>query len=889
VQSFFYKPALLTACLLIRTLLYGQVVISGTVTDTSGKPLATVDVILQKKSGLVLAFAPTNNRGAYKISYAGIMGNDTLLVEVNSIGYFIQQHLVRATVDTINFKLRESFTSLPQVVVKGRKSLVEAEGDTLSYNVASFTAPQDRVIGDIIKKLPGINVDENGKITYQGKDLNQFYIDGDNLLDGKYNIATQNLPADMVDKIQVLDNHQPIKVLKNVVQSDNAAINIVLKDKSRIKLAGNGEAGAGVPGVYTATVNAMLFKKQYKFINYIKADNTGDDLNDELMSQFGTVYENKPVSLLSISGTIPPLKKARYLFNNAALASINDLFTVASAAQLKLNAYFITDRQYQNNSYSSDYFLPVDTLHYYEQQNNLFNNNSFSTQLNLNINRSTYYLNDVLLFEYAGKFTAGNLTITGNYNVAQRLQAKTGNVSNLFNYITITGSNKNVTEVYSYAGNVYAPAQLNVEPGLNDSLFNNGVAYNGLIQQLSVPSFYTNNYISYKTSGIIRQGYKTGVSYQQQEFTGNLQKILTDNSAVTIADSFVNRLQWQRVKYYLQADYTYVTTKLQAAIMMPVAYQNTDYAGKLPAANVPCTSATPTALFKYTTGRESYIQVKYVNGNYFGDITNVYDGYVMQTYKFFSVNNTILPHVKSNEASVNYAVQNTLKVFFLTVSASYKSLAGNVVSATQYNTIFQQQHSVAQNNTSHTASAGISVSKYIFAMKATIGAKALWQRSDTSFLQNGSLLHYLNNLYNSSVNAYTKPASWCNLSYTGSVTVYSNRPTVSSHNIATTPQVIFNQRHQLALTVTVKKNIFVTVNTDYYAAKRPGDLLNKYVFTDATLMFKLPALKTDIQIVLSNLANVRYYTNLSVTSNQVSENTYQIRPRMALARCSFRF
>ena len=151
------------------------------------------------------------------------------------------------------------------------------------------------------------------------KPINRFYIDGDNLLDGKYNIATQGIPNDMVSKVQVLENHQPINALKNAVKSESAAMNIVLKDKARLKIMGNGDLALGSPSVYNTTVNTMLFKKQVKFMNYIKLNNTGVDLAYETINHFGS--ENQaPSSLVSATtGGNPDISRKRYLFNNAGV------------------------------------------------------------------------------------------------------------------------------------------------------------------------------------------------------------------------------------------------------------------------------------------------------------------------------------------------------------------------------------------------------------------------------------------------------------------------------------------------------------------------------------------------------------------------------------------
>ncbi len=85
---------------------------------------------------------------------------------------------------------------------------IRQKNDTLIYNVASFASTQDKYIEDILKKLPGINVGENGQISYQGKSISKFYIEGQDLLGSNYNQATKNLPIESVSQIELMENNQ---------------------------------------------------------------------------------------------------------------------------------------------------------------------------------------------------------------------------------------------------------------------------------------------------------------------------------------------------------------------------------------------------------------------------------------------------------------------------------------------------------------------------------------------------------------------------------------------------------------------------------------------------------------------------------------------------------
>ena len=247
-----------------------QITITGSVLNDKGEPIKRANVVLKKKDGVVASFTITNQLGNFILSEKNAVIADSLQLFVTAIGFAESQLAVTKNNQVSNFLLHWTETKLPDVIVKSNTPMLKKEGDTLIYDVGKFSAVQDRTIEDIIKKLPGVQVLDNGEVLYGGFPINKFYIDGDELLGGKYNIATKGVQKELVSKIQILENHQPVKALKGNVYSESAAINIVLTEKARLKVIASGDASLGAPTVYNTTLNSMFFKKKLKFINYIK-------------------------------------------------------------------------------------------------------------------------------------------------------------------------------------------------------------------------------------------------------------------------------------------------------------------------------------------------------------------------------------------------------------------------------------------------------------------------------------------------------------------------------------------------------------------------------------------------------------------------------------------
>ena len=213
----------------------------GTVHDASGQPLYGANVVLYADGGKLLAFAVVGRDGHFSLKR--LPGADHLTVSF--MGYKSVTLPVAGFRDGQDIVLAEAAFQLREVVAKPER--ISQRGDTLTYSVANFKQAQDRSIADVISKMPGLEVKPNGSIEYQGKAINTFYIEGLDLMGGQYAVASNNIPADKVQDVQVLEHHQKVKSLRGVSFSEQAALNIVLKEDARSVWTGLADLGAPSP------------------------------------------------------------------------------------------------------------------------------------------------------------------------------------------------------------------------------------------------------------------------------------------------------------------------------------------------------------------------------------------------------------------------------------------------------------------------------------------------------------------------------------------------------------------------------------------------------------------------------------------------------------------
>ncbi|SJZ48294.1 carboxypeptidase-like regulatory domain-containing protein [Sediminibacterium ginsengisoli] len=880
-------------CFLLVCAVTAQPFVQGKVTGPDNRPLPMVSITLTRNAdGPVLAFAITNTAGLYQVAY-NKGGSDSLWLHANIMGFKKESRQLNGA-KQLDFILESAITRLPEVTVKNKTAPIIGRQDTVNYDVASFKDPQDRTIGDVIRKLPGVEMDANGKIKYQGKPISHFYIDGDDLLDSRYNIATRSLPEDMVSKVQVLENHQPIKALKDVLYSDKPAMNLIMKDKARLKISGQGDAAFGTPGLYNVTANTMMFKKAVKFINYYKLNNTGTDLAEDvimhnLSDMLNNVGSTPPPSLLNVSGAgTPDISKKRHLFNNSGLLNINDLVKLNNDWQLRINSYYLHDKQYRNSSLSNTYYLPGDTIRYSEKQDSRYSTNNFAMQWTLTANKPGYYLNNVTLIENEPTTTVAAMQATTASHVDQRLSGTLTNISNQLNYMKVL-RNKQVLDLFSYVSNTNNPATLRVDPGLYAGKFNNGNPYEALVQTVNVPTFYTNEYVSLKiAAGNWQQSYKAGFSYQQQQLNSQLDIIQMGGGQSPVADSFKNALHWNRRNLYAAAEYTYTKQKLQLSFNFLLNNEYTRYTTGQKEYELNAFPFRPYTRIRYQVGKESYLTGSYAMNNTRGNIDNVYDGYLMKNYRDFNASGELIPVNLQHNISGYYTFRNSLKILFASASLAYSFNKTNTITDSRLSDIAQQARLLEMDNRTSSITFAGNISKYLFALRTTIGIKSSWRQSTFNQLQNGNLLQYRNSNLMLGGGVNSKITSWLGLIYNGSYVTSRNTPLSASKSNTASPAAI-KWQHNGEANVTFGKQVYFKASGEYYSYRLPGMQINGYLFMDVTLTWKINKWKTDLELTMNNITNTDTYSTLSLSSNNISESVYTIRPRMFLAKFLYSF
>jgi hypothetical protein len=883
---------IICTCTLLFTSISLAQTIKGTVTDSAGKALPYANAKLMGAGNLIISFTATDNKGGYSLAIPTDATKYDLRVEISSVGFKKLSKPVKDFSTPYNFVLGRAVNQLQAVNVKNTTPRLKVRGDTISYKVAEFTSPQDRVIGDVIKKLPGVEVDDNGKIKYNGKNISNLYIGGDNLLDDKYNIATKTIPNGVVDQVQVMENHQPIKALQNKVVSDDVALNLTIKPDAKMQMVGQGNVGGGLPGKYDGTVNAMMFKDKYKAVNYIKGNNTGVDIQNDLVSHNMTSYlnrldNNKPDNILSLGAAgNPNLPTNRYLFNQSGLINLNNLVNVKKDVQLKANLSYLHDRQLQNYIKVRETYLPGDTIRYTELQDNRKRPDLLHAQATLNINKSSYYLNNTLLTDYE-RYRSTSVLNANGVRSDQALKNNRLDFSNEFNLMK-TYNSGNILEAYSYINRVSNPESRILQPGINQDVFNQNVPYAELLQTANIPTWFANNYFSFKHAGsLITQSYKAGVSLQSQNLNSALTVIQTNGSITAANNQSVNNLEWFKTKSYAEAAFDVPGDKLKLNARLPLSLQHITYSDRLYNLDKALTRLyfDPLVSVRYATAAEQYVSAAYNFKNDIGDITQAYRGDILTNYRTLNANYADLAERKTQNAVVGYNYRKGLKMFFWAVTAGYNHIAVNNITSAVLTDNFQRTVVLPYANSISTWSVSGSTSKYVYSLHTTFGAGYSWSTNKYNQILNDVLLPYTNysNVINGS--AETKISNTLNLSYRINATRTTSRSPVAGSGTTGITQL----QHQAAVNYNPLNNLFLRLSGDHYYTNQSLRNNLNYSFADFSARYKINKRNTDLELTVLNIFDTKTYSAPFLTANNFTNSVYQLPGRMVTFKVSFNF
>ncbi|WP_088324414.1 carboxypeptidase-like regulatory domain-containing protein [Polaribacter tangerinus] len=361
------KKIIFIAILMVASITSAQIEIKGVVKDSIGNPLEMANVIaLDTVAKKIASYGFTDANGNFKLD---VNRNTVYNIKISYIGFKEISDFIKTASSNVN----KNYTMLEDNMLDGieivSKMPVTVKGDTIIYNADSFKNGSERKLKDVLEKLPGVEINDAGQIEVEGKAVEKIMVDGKEFFSGDSKLATENIPSNAVDKIQVLRNYSNVSQLSGVQNNqDRVAINIKLKEGKKNFWFGDITAGAGnAPdtGLYLFQPKLFYYSPKYT-INVIgDVNNLGDVvLSRRDLRSFGGNFQSQSPS----NGTNISIGEAGIGFLTANANNANRIETKLSALnfsyspnkKLDLSGFLIwsSNSNGQRNINTIDYINP---------------------------------------------------------------------------------------------------------------------------------------------------------------------------------------------------------------------------------------------------------------------------------------------------------------------------------------------------------------------------------------------------------------------------------------------------------------------------------------------------------------------------------------------------
>tara|TARA_B110000238_G_scaffold200204_1_gene249542 strand:- start:17 stop:2662 length:2646 start_codon:yes stop_codon:yes gene_type:complete len=880
------RYSIFTLLLFFYSFSFSQIKISGKINDKDTNSLQGASIVVTKTKGdIILTYAISNTDGSYALNINSEL--DSLQINISYIGYAKQIKKVLNKSQMLNFNLLESSKKLKGVIIKS--SPITKIGDTISYSVNAFKEQKDRVIADVLRKLPGIEVLVDGKILYQGKPIQKYYIEGLDLLEGKYNLANNNLPASSVSKVQILENHQPIKILDSLVFSDKASLNIKLK--KNITVTGTSKLGVGLsPLLWNVNITPMLFTKKQQMIASYQTNNVGNDISNEiktltiedLLDQFESNNEKKDwVTIQELSS--PPFSKKRWLDNNAHLLTTNYLVRLKKDLDLKVNLSYINDFQQQNGNTQTTFFTPTDTINIIENTNNRLFFNSLKSKFILTKNTNKNYFKNT--FEANNYWDSQNGKIVlNNENINQETVIPFTSFINKLKIIKPFG--KKLITVKSILSYSKSPQNLRITPSQFEDLLNNSNSFDELNQKVKHSNFYANNSFSF-TKGIKKFTFipKVGFTIQNQKLDSRIS-IFKNNIESTLIGDFQNNLIFNKTSFYTILNTQYRNNNWKIELETPLNLQTFKRIDNSlnKKQNLNKLTFEPRLSIKKDLNAFWNTTFSASLKNSFGDINQLYYGYLLNNYRNIQKYET--PILESLRKNVTFGIsyRNPIKSIFINGFYSYGKSNQNLLFGNSINDNGTTSFGFfEQDNNSNTHNINLRGSKYFSRLKTTLTATTNASLENKEQLLNGVITDITTKNIQLKGELDTEITEWMSVEYKNKVSI-SNTKFESQQSFDN----IITQEHLLNFNFYPTSNQYIGFNAEYYKNNFSNQNQENY-FLNLNYRYTFKESRIDLELNWNNILNTKEFTTVFNDAFSYTQSTFRLRPRQILMSMKFNF
>ena len=839
-----------------------QVNVSGTVVDKeSNEPLTGASVIVKGADGKIKKFTTSKGDGGFAMSLPSVAG---CRLEVSMMGFAKNTIPLDSVSFPLTVYLEPGITLLKEVTVKADR--IREQGDTITYNVGSFAQQQDRSIGDVLRRMPGINVEQSGKIQYQGEDINKFYIEGSDLLGGKYGIATNGISHEDVGAVEVMENHQPMQVLSGISFSDKAAINLRLKNKAKATWSFHGDAGGGYSwqpegAIWDGELFAMAVMTNFQNITTFKTNNIGEDLSAQATDFFASRRGTDLSRYVSVSlPGVPNLSRKRTLFNRSALVSTNALWKLGRG-EFKAQIDYSFNRVTAEAANITTYFLNDGNRVVTEDRNGVDRSHSLSGKFIYELNQKTAFINNTLKTNI--DWDDVRLGVTGSLPNNQTASLPDFYVGNDFKLIKRFNGKHLVTFI---SKNEWESLPQTLSVSINDGLMR---------QHVKDHAFYTNESAAYAFSV---KGITISLEGGVKGYFRSLNTQLPDMPE-EIPGEKTNVLNTNYLTVYATPKFEYWVKRVNFSLNAPVSFAH--YTFDQAIANRSEVYFSPSLSMNWKPNNRFEMSVSGGTGRLPMDLSLIQPGYVMTNYRSFRRGVDDFYNSSSQRVSGRLSYKHARRGIFANAMVLQSWSHRPYTLAQQlYGDYVVYSYADAKSDGQMLMASG-NIGKTLDFMRGSANINGSFSRNESHLISENTNVNSVGTSWSVGAKINGAPLRWLSFDYRFEWA--SSRLTMNGTNASW----LGNMENELLLNIMPHRKWEWHISGEHYRNELTSDQFKNVFLLDTKLIYKLNK-RLELSATLSNIFNQRTYNYTTYNQLTSFESQRWLRGRELLISISLR-
>ncbi len=334
--------------------LFAQTVlkIDGQVLTEDKLPIMDANIILKSKTGAIISYKSSDKSGKFFFEIKSYVKE--FLIETSYLGFQKDIHPISFKesneIISLIILLKPTTTNLREIYIAYKPGAISIKNDTTTYKVSHFLTGNEEVVEDVLKKLPGVEVSENGKITYKGKSINKVLIEGDDLFSKNYQIGTKNIKSVILDEVQAIENYVENEKLVGFKNTNETVLNLKIKEEAKNTPNLSISLAYGYNRNYQMDNNLIGVSKTFKYFIFNNMNNVGlnptpyEYFNFNPTSEGSLELSSNQTKIIGIDYSLPILGSKRGNVNRNYFSTGNAFLKLKKSLNLTANYNLYSDK-----------------------------------------------------------------------------------------------------------------------------------------------------------------------------------------------------------------------------------------------------------------------------------------------------------------------------------------------------------------------------------------------------------------------------------------------------------------------------------------------------------------------------------------------------------------